>query len=68
METPEDKEERKQALLAVLEINKSGYGGVMPNGNIVDRRLPENRKAIPIQENRIFGVPKPLPVNYEKEI
>lgn len=47
-------------LMKGIEISKSGYGGVLPNGQIVDRR--EHPEAVPIQENRMFGVPKPLDV------
>lgn len=45
-----------QALWLEL-LNASGFAGVLPNGNIVDRRyFPE---AIPVQENKLFGVAKP---------
>jgi len=50
-------EERLKELLKTLEINKSGYAGILPNGNIVDRR--EHPSATPIKENPLFGVPKP---------
>jgi hypothetical protein len=48
-------------LVEIHELNASGYAGVLPNGNIVDRRKHPN--AIPIQANSLFGVvkPKPLP-------
>lgn len=47
----------RQDLVEIFEINASGYAGVMPNGNIVDRRkFPD---AIPVQENRMLGIPKP---------
>ena len=56
-ETVGQREERIKVLRGILEINKSGYAGMMPNGNIVDRRkFPE---AIPIPENPLFNVPKP---------
>jgi len=51
------KEKKKEELLKILELNKSGYAGCLPNGNIVDRR--EFPNAIPIQENSLFGVVKP---------
>lgn len=38
-------------------LNNSGYAGINPNGNIVDRR--EFPKAVSIQENSKFGVVKP---------
>ena len=40
-----------------LEVIRSGYAGVMPNGNIVDRR--EHSDAMPIQKNPLFGTPEP---------
>jgi hypothetical protein len=43
-----------------LEVIKSGYAGVLPNGNIVDRR--EHPKAIAIPANPLFGTPKPQEV------
>ncbi len=36
---------------------KSGYAGVLSNGNIVDRR--EYPEAIPVQKNSLLGVPEP---------
>ncbi len=56
MTTPTEKEKLKE-LLKILDLNKSGYAGMLPNGNIVDRR--EHPTAIPIQENKMFGVVKP---------
>jgi len=56
----EENEKRKKELMKILEINKSGYAGILSNGNIVDRR--DNPDAIPIQENSLFGVPKPKPL------
>lgn len=43
-----------------LKVIKSGYAGVMPNGNIVDRR--EYPEAVPIPENPLFNTPKPKDV------
>jgi hypothetical protein len=40
-----------------LSIIKSGYAGVMPNGNIVDRR--EHPEAVAVPENTLLGVPEP---------
>lgn len=45
------------ALARTKVIIESGYAGVMPNGNIVDRR--EYSKAVPIPENPLFNTPKP---------
>lgn len=54
-------QERLKMLLEIQELNKSGYAGILPNGNIVDRRkFPE---AIPIQENPLFNVAKPKDIN-----
>lgn len=52
----EDKK-RLESLLHIKTIIESGYAGVLPNGNIVDRR--EHPTAIPIQENSLFNTPKP---------
>lgn len=40
-------------------LNASGFAGVLPNGNIVDRRYHPD--AIPIQKNSVFGVADPIP-------
>ena len=47
----------RQDLVDTFEINKSGYAGILPNGNIVDRR--KFPTAIPVQENSLFGIPAP---------
>lgn len=51
----------REDLIEIHEINASGYAGLLPNGNIVDRRKYPH--AIPIQRNSLFGVvtPKKLP-------
>ena len=51
------KEAGREDLIEIFEINKSGYAGILSNGNIVDRR--KYPKAIPVQENRLLGIPKP---------
>lgn len=38
---------------------ESGYAGVNGQGNIIDRREED---GVPIQENSLFGTPKPKPV------
>lgn len=58
------KQSNLKALLFVNEIIKSGYAGVMPNGNIVDRR--EHPNAIPLQKNSIFNTPELKPVRGKK--
>lgn len=45
------------ALWKIHGIASAGYAGVMPNGNIVDRR--EHPEAMPIPKNSLLGVPKP---------
>jgi hypothetical protein len=52
-------EQHKAALLKAIEAIKSGYGGVTPNGNIVDRR--EIPSASPIPANSLMGTPEPKP-------
>lgn len=64
-------EEMKQKLISagrhdlveIHEINQSGYAGCDRNGNIVDRRKFPN--AVPIQENRLLGIPKPKKLSTE---
>lgn len=44
-------------LIEIFEINKSGYAGILPNGNIVSRlQFPE---AIPVQKNGLLSIPEP---------
>jgi len=50
-------EEKLKELNETLELIKSGYGGILSNGNIVDRR--EHPEAIAFQENLSLGTPKP---------
>lgn len=45
------------ALLDIAEFNYTGYAGVLPNGNIVDRRL--HPEAYPVAANSMFGIPEP---------
>lgn len=58
------REKGRKDMIKIMEINDSGYAGVLPNGNIVDRR--EHPKAMPVQENKMMGIPKPLPVTREE--
>jgi len=50
------REKSREDLIKIDEINDSGYAGINPNGGIVDRR--EFPNAIPIQENKLLGIPK----------
>jgi hypothetical protein len=52
------------SLMAINEIVKSGNAGVMPNGNIVDRRIHPEAVAIP--RNEMLGVPEPKRPNDPK--
>ena len=54
---------RKHALLKSVAAVKDGFGGVLPNGNVVDRR--EHPEAIPIPENHLMDTPKPKKVDGE---
>lgn len=47
----------RQDLVEIHEINQAGYAGVLPNGRLVDRR--KHPEAIPVQENKLLGIPKP---------
>lgn len=60
-ETEEQKQERIKLLLETMDIIKSGYAGILPNGNIVDRR--QHPEAIPCQENSLFNTPKPKDIS-----
>jgi len=51
------KDKGREDLIKIMEINDSGYAGCDRNGNIVDRR--EHPEAVPVQENRLLGIPKP---------
>ena len=58
-DSQEDNPKVYQALWLDL-LNASGWAGVLPNGNLVDRRyFPE---ATPVQENSMFGINKPKEV------
>ena len=65
--TPEIKKKLIDAgrkdLVEIHEINLSGYAGINPNGNIVDRR--EFPNAVPVQKNKMFNIPEPKKVENE---
>ncbi len=51
----------------IPELIRSGYAGVLPNGNIVDRR--EHPNAVPMAANSMMGVPEPKNVNeFDKQV
>lgn len=54
------REKGREDLIEVMEINDSGYAGCMPDGQIVDRR--KHPEAIPVQKNRLLGIPEPKPL------
>ena len=47
----------REDLIETYEINQAGYAGILPNGNIVDRR--KHPEAIPVQKNTMLGIPEP---------
>lgn len=47
----------REDLIKIYEINKSGWAGVLSNGNIVDRR--KFPMAISVQKNSLLGIPEP---------
>lgn len=57
------REKGREDLIEIMEINDSGYAGILSTGEIVDRR--KHPKAIPIQENKMFGIPKPKDLEEE---
>ena len=57
MRNPIEKTMHLRALFNAKKIIASGWAGVMPNGNVVDRRV--HPKAIPIPANKMFGNPEP---------
>ena len=49
------------ALFAHLQkVKAEGFAGVLPTGEIVDRR--EHPKAIPMQKNSLLNIPEPQPL------
>ena len=53
----------RKDLVEIYEINQSGYAGINPNGNIVDRRKFPN--AIPVQKNEMLNIPEPKIIKSE---
>ena len=53
----------RKDLVEVHEINQSGYAGINPNGNIVDRR--KFPKAVPVQRNEMLNIPEPKKLDNE---
>jgi|GEM_PF-1170570 len=56
----------REDLIKIHEINQSGYAGVLPNGNIVDRR--EHPNAVPVQKNSLFNIPLPKKLTQDDQL
>jgi hypothetical protein len=52
--------EKLEYLMSLQIIRLEGWAGVLPNGNIVDRR--KHPTAIPMQKNTLLGIPEPRPL------
>lgn len=50
----------------ILQALREGFGGMLPNGNIVDRR--KHPEAMPLQQSTPLGTPSPQPVEGGGEI
>ena len=59
------KEQAEEKAKWLRELGGSGFAGMLPNGMLVDRR--DHPLAIPVQENKLFGVVKPKPLPGEEE-
>lgn len=55
----------RQDLVDIWDFQQEGYAGILPNGNIVDRR--KHPKAVSVQKNILFGVPSPKELPKQKE-
>lgn len=53
-----ENEKRLKYLIGTVAISQSGYGGISPQGDIVDRR--KHPSAVPIPENSMMKIPKPI--------
>ncbi len=56
--------ERERLLRETIDATLSGYGGMLPNGNLVDRR--KFPYALPLKANTLLGVPESKPVTKDK--
>lgn len=54
-------DEKVERMRAHLRAKAAGYAGMLPGGELVDRR--EHPEAIPIPKNDLLGVPEPKPVD-----
>lgn len=54
------REKGREDLIEIVEINDSGYAGILSTGEIVDRR--KHPEAIAVQENKMLGIPKSKPL------
>lgn len=55
-----------ESIEKILKANAEGYAGIMPNGNLVDRR--EKPLAQPVSENSILGVTKPKQIIWQQGV
>ena len=53
----EEENARLDALMDSIELTETGYAGINPDGQKVDRR--KFPKAVPMAENRALLIPKP---------
>ncbi|MEP0004560.1 MAG: hypothetical protein ABJ387_03600 [Balneola sp.] len=58
--TEEERQEHLKALEDHRKLIESGYAGLNKNCHTVDRR--EFPEAVPYEENRLLGIPKPKEV------
>lgn len=59
--TREEKDAWRKVRREKWVISQSGYGGLLPNGEVVDRR--EYPQAVPIPWGPIFSMPENEPYN-----
>lgn len=57
MSMDEKTQKEVDELMKLVNVSKEGYAGILPNGNIVDRREHTEAKSIP--KNTLFGIPEP---------
>jgi hypothetical protein len=57
MSMDEATQKKMDHLMDLVKLSKEGYAGILPNGNIVDRR--EHPEAYVIPKNSMFGIPEP---------
>lgn len=53
-------QEHRANLERLQQVKEEGYAGVLPGGEVVDRREWPN--AIPMQKNSLLNIPEPKPL------